>query len=91
MNHYLLPKAAPRAGDHPAMIKAIEALLQAGVDVRRPANAESQLKVDETTSYYPGRGTIFVDGDKGALPKRGLDALFAHLGKQHLAELTIEI
>ena len=75
MNFYSLPKARARTGDHPRMADAIERLLAAGVDVRRPVNSEHQLKVDERISYYPGKGTIYHDGAPAPRSERGLEAL----------------
>lgn len=75
MNFYSLPKARARTGDHPQMADAIELLLAAGVDVRRPFNSEHQLKVAEGISYYPGKGTIYRDGAPAPQSERGLEAL----------------
>ena len=69
-----LESAEPRDGDVPAMIEAIEELLAVGVDLRRPAN-NYQLKVAPEISYYPSKQTIFVDGEKGVRPERGIEAL----------------
>ena len=79
MKYYQLPKAIEQADDAPAMADAIRALKLAGIDVRRPNNTPYQLKVTATISYYPVRGTIFIDGAVGALPQRGLQALLALL------------
>ena len=79
MKYYQLPIASGRAGDDQAMTDAIRALMLAGIDVRRPDKTPYQLKVTETISYYPAKGTIFVDGTAGALPQRGLQALLSLL------------
>ena len=34
-----------------------------------------QIKLPRGVSYYPGKGTIHVDGERGARPERGLVAL----------------
>ena len=34
-----------------------------------------QLKIEWHVSYYPGKGTIFIDGDIGARDERGLRGL----------------
>jgi hypothetical protein len=60
-----------------------------------------QLKIGDA-SYYPGKGTIYVDLNPKALPERGLKALEKYLsrGKQvshaakadnQNADLTVEI
>ena len=82
MKYYQLPIASGRAGDEPAMTDAIRALMLAGIDVRRPDKTPYQLKVTETISYYPAKGTIFIDGATGALPQRGLQALLSLLANQ---------
>ena len=79
MKYHQLPIASGRAGDDPAMTDAIRALMMAGIDVRRPDKTPYQLKVSETISYYPVKGTIFIDGTDGALPQRGLQALLTLL------------
>ena len=82
MKYYQLPIAVGRTGDDPAMADAIRALMLAGIDVRRPDKTPYQLKVSETVSYYPAKGTIFIDGTDGALPQRGLQALLSFLANQ---------
>ena len=77
MKFHNLPKAEVRDSDCASMRDAIAFLLEFGVDVRRPANSNFQLKLDERTSYYPGKGTIFVDGEPQARPERGRAALEA--------------
>lgn len=72
MKFYLLPKAAIRDTDTASMREDIAFLLEQGVDVRRPAKSRCQLKLDETTNYYPGKGTLFVDGDAHACRTRAL-------------------
>ena len=34
-----------------------------------------QLKIGRRVSFYPNKGTIFVDGEEGARPNTGLGAL----------------
>jgi len=74
-----MPSAEAQPGDDPKMIDAIRTLAAVGIDVRRPVNNDHQLKVNPSTSYYPGRGTIVIDGEPGALRQRGLGALLAIL------------
>ena len=74
-----MPIAAARDGDTEAMVEAIQKLVQAGVDVLRPADSHYQLKVNAATSNYPARGTIFIDGQATALDQRGLRAIFNYL------------
>lgn len=80
MSFRKLPQAEIRDEDGTAMVEAIEQLRAAGVDVRRPLGNAHQLKVNETTSYYPSRQSIYIDGETGLRPERGLAALFALLG-----------
>ena len=82
MKYYQLPIAIGRVGDDPAMTDGIRALMLAGIDVRRPDKTPYQLKVSETISYYPAKGTIFIDGTDGALPQHGLQALLTLLADQ---------
>ena len=82
MKYYQLPVAVERADDDPAMTDAIRALLIAGIDVRRPDKTSYQLKVSETISYYPAKGTIYIDGTAAALPQRGLEAILTLLADQ---------
>ena len=74
-----MPIAAEREGDSPAMAEALRRLIEAGIDVRRPINHKHQLKVNSSTSYYPARGTIFIDDEPAALEQRGLCALLEYL------------
>lgn len=71
MKFHLLPKAEIRNNDNAAMRAAITFLTEQGVDVRRPAKSDFQLKLDETTNFYPGKGSLFVDGDACAWPEIG--------------------
>lgn len=75
MKFHLLPRADIRDTDTPSMQNDIAFLLEQGVDVRRPAKSTCQLKLDQTTNYYPGKGTLFVDGDPEAWPEKGRAAL----------------
>lgn len=42
--------------------------------------SQFQIKVGPY-NFYPGKGTIFIDGDREARPERGLDAFIALIGK----------
>lgn len=75
MKFHLLPKAEIRPNDTAAMRAAITLLTQQGVDARRPAKSDYQLKLDEVTNFYPSKGTLFVDGDPCAWPETGQAAL----------------
>lgn len=79
MKYGQMPPAEVRPGDAPKMIRAIEVLTAAGIDVRRPPNSDHQLKVSASVSYYPGRETILVDGEPAARRARGLAAVIAFL------------
>ena len=58
--------------DSPAMRAALHWLTQAGVVFTRPTRY--QLKIGPL-SFYPDKGTLYRDGDRQALPDRGLPAL----------------
>lgn len=75
MRYGRMPAAAVRSDDDPKMIDAILALASAGVDVRRPPDSNHQLKVSPSINFYPGRGTIVVDGEPAARRQRGLASL----------------
>lgn len=77
-----MPYAEFRPGDSPEMLRALSALEEANVDIRRPENNPYQLKVSPTVSFYPSRGTIYVDGEPAPLAGRGLEALLNYLGQQ---------
>jgi hypothetical protein len=62
------------------MREAIERLLEAGVDVRRPPDQGYQLKVTPRLSYYPHTGRIVFDGEP-ALEERGIEALLKLLAE----------
>ena len=79
-----MPFAVSRPGDSPEMILAIRALEVANVEIRRPKNNPYQLKASPTVSFYPSKGTIYVDGDPAPLSCRGVDALLNYLG-QHIS------
>lgn len=79
MKFHLLPKADIRDADTASMHEDIAFLLEQGVDVRRPAKSRCQLKLDETTNYYPGKGTLFVDGEPQAWTEQGRTALMKWL------------
>lgn len=79
MKYGQMPPAEVRHDDAPKMIRAIEVLTAAGIDVRRPPNSDHQLKVSASVSYYPGRETIVVDGEPAARRQRGLAAVIAFL------------
>ena len=63
--------------DSPAMQTALRWLTQAGLRFTRPTRY--QLKIG-ALSFYPDKGTLYRDGDRQALPERGLPAL------QHLLD-----
>jgi hypothetical protein len=63
--------------DSPAMQAALRWLTQAGLRFARPTRY--QLKIGPL-SFYPDKGTLYRDGDRQALPERGLPALQALLG-----------
>ena len=81
MKFHLLPKADIRNTDTASMRNDIAFLLEREVDVRRPTRSGCQLKLDQTTNYYPGKGTLFVDGDSQAWPEQGRAALEKWLAK----------
>ena len=56
--------------DDLSMLEAITKLNCAGVTFTR--TSKHQIKVGDL-SYYPTRGTIFRDGDAGAMDDRGLE------------------
>lgn len=70
-----LPRAEVRDTDTASMRDDIEFLRGHGIDVRRPEKSKTQLKLDEITSYYLGKGTLFVDEDTQPWPEKGRDAL----------------
>lgn len=80
MSFRKMPRADVREGDNPAMVQAIEYLNAAGVEVRRPHGNAHQLKVSATISYYPSRQSIYIDGETGTRPERGLAALLDLIG-----------
>jgi hypothetical protein len=62
----------------PEMSFALERL---GVErVRHKQTSEFQIKVGPY-NYYPGKGTIFIDGDREARPERGLESFITLLRK----------
>jgi hypothetical protein len=65
------------ADDSQAMRAALRWLAQAGLRFTRPTRY--QLKIGPL-SFYPDKGTLYRDGDRQALPERGLPALQALLG-----------
>lgn len=61
--------------------------------VRHEQRSEYQIKVGPY-NFYPGRGTIFMDGDREARPERGLDEFVVLLRKlearnPHLTERKV--
>lgn len=56
---------------NPTVQAAVRRLAQAGV--AHDLKTLYQIKVADL-SFYPGKGTIFRDGDPGALEQHGLDA-----------------
>ncbi|GGJ36153.1 hypothetical protein CDQ92_10700 [Sphingopyxis bauzanensis] len=87
MRFQKMPKAEARPNDTPAMREAIDLLIEKGIDVRRPANSDHQLKLDGQTSYFPTKGTLYIDGEQQARPERGLQALEKWIA-QHAALLS---
>jgi hypothetical protein len=85
-----LPKAEIRATDTAAMREAIAFLTAQGVDVRRPSKSAYQLKLDATTSFYPGKGTLFIDGDQCAWPETGEAALKKWLVARQLQGIILD-
>ena len=79
MRYEDMPVAEVRDGDGRAMAQAIERLLSAGVDARRPPKNPHQIKVAHDLSYYPTTGKFLHDG-KAAESGRGVEALVKHLG-----------
>ena len=69
-----MPLAAARENDALSMIRAIDQLLIAGIDARRPVGNPHQIKVTPDLSFYPTSGRLVVDG-RPALPQRGIGAL----------------
>lgn len=78
MSFHDMPPAEPRPGDSPQMVAALDRLLLEGVDARRPAGNNYQIKVTWDVSYYPSKGSILPDQDC-KLKVRGLDALIDYL------------
>jgi hypothetical protein len=74
MKYVRMKRAEARKGDDPCVIDAIQALLNADVDVRRPPDKGFHLKVTPSLSYYPHTGRIVFDGEP-ALEERGVEAL----------------
>jgi hypothetical protein len=85
------PAAMPSPVD-PAMTEALRWALKRGLRVNRPT--PFQIKIDDV-SYYPGKGTIFVDGETRRRRETGLDALERLLIKKRLIrdprEPTMEV
>ncbi len=81
MRYHHMPPALARPGDKPAFLEALDKLLTAGADARRPTNNNHQIKVTADLNFYPNTGTILRDSDRRPLPIRGVDALIEHLAK----------
>ncbi|MCK1389013.1 hypothetical protein [Bradyrhizobium sp. 21] len=60
------------------MNSALERLRAEGI--RHQQTSEYQIKVGHY-NFYPGKGTIFVDGEEGIRTERGLDSFVALLRK----------
>ena len=77
-----MPFAVSRPGDSPEMILAIRALEVANVEIRRPENNPYQLKASPTVSFYPSKGTIYVNRRAKLTPYRRptLTPLFVSAG-----------
>ena len=86
MGYSQMPPASVRPEDNAKFVEALDKLRLAGADARRPPNNHDQIKVATNLSFYPNTGTIFRDGDRKALPERGVDALIELLGE--LGHLT---
>lgn len=84
MKFHKMPKAEVRPNDTPAMREAIALLNLKGIDVRRPAKHDYQLKLDEQTSYYPDKGTLFIDRERRARPESGRQALETWIAQRPL-------
>jgi hypothetical protein len=61
----------PKRSDDP-MTEALTRLRDLGFEPAQPT--EHQLKIG-AVNYYPGRGTVFVDGEICRRDETGLDAL----------------
>ena len=79
MHYQKMSAAEPRPGDNPAFLEALDKLVSAGADPRRPVGNDHQIKVTPSLSFYPGTGVVFRDGDRAPLPIRGVKALIEHL------------
>ena len=79
MHYQKMSAAEPRPGDNPASLDALDMLVSAGADPRRPVGNNHQIKVTPSLSFYPGTGVIFEDGDRAPLLIRGVEALVEHL------------
>ncbi|MEY9180577.1 hypothetical protein [Bradyrhizobium sp. USDA 313] len=80
-----------RGRNCPEMNSALERLRTERV--RHQQTSEYQIKVGPY-NFYPGKGTIFMDGDREARPERGLDEFVALLRKlkarnPHLTERKV--
>jgi len=78
MSFHNMPHAAPRPGDSPETLRAIDRFTVEGLDARRPAGNDHQIKVTADINYYPDKGTILPD-KSSKLQIRGLDALIDFL------------
>ena len=67
-----------RGRNSPEMNSALERLRTERV--RHQQTSEYQIKVGPY-NFYPGKGTIFRDGDRAARPERGIDEFVALLRK----------
>lgn len=89
MKFYKMPKATIRSDDPAFVRNDIKFLLDHGIDVRRPNEKLIQLKLDEHTSYYPGKGTIYVDREPKARPQRGRAGLKAWIDEQRTLQAFV--
>lgn len=62
------------------MEEAMSRLNQEGIIPTRPT--DHLIKIGEV-NFYPGKGTIYLDGDDGKLKEKGLDALINLLNKDN--------
>lgn len=57
---------------------------------------EHQIKID-AINFYPGKGTIYIDGEEGACKERGLQGLevvlcqYGYLQRSDNAELLLQL
>jgi hypothetical protein len=62
--------------------EAMDWLRKRNIPFRRTSSY--QLKIGSRVSYYPGKGTIYLDNETTARPETGLDALEVVLRDERL-------